>query len=68
MGTTLEQGLQNKCITVMVMVEYMLSRNETIGLETTTTLQKAVKVQRQAPLNLIATINNTNINAQIKDG
>ena len=33
MGTTLEQGLQNKCITVMVMLEYMLSRNETIGLE-----------------------------------
>ena len=46
MGTTLEQGLQYKCITVMVMLEYMLSRNETIGLETTTTLQKAVKVQR----------------------
>ena len=58
MGTTLEQGLQYKCITVMVMLEYMLSRNETIGLETTTTLQKAVKVQRQAPLNLLATINN----------
>ena len=55
-------------ITFMVMLGYMLSRNETIGLETTTTLQKAVKVQRQAPLNLIATINNTNINAQIKYG
>ena len=48
MGTTLEQGLQNKCITVMVMLEYMLSRNETIGLEEKKlpTLQKAVKVQR----------------------
>jgi hypothetical protein len=35
----------------------MLSRNKTIGLEK---LQqyKAVKVQRQAPLNLLATINN----------
>jgi len=48
MGTTLEQGLQYKCITVMVMLEYMLSRNETIGLEEKKlpTLQKAVKVQR----------------------